>query len=118
MRVQRHSVVAFLKALAGPIVWAAHFFSIYLADAFLCTGQVPHTAAVRWIGLAATVAALAVLAVVAAGFARSMRAAGNGTAQAESSFAFAAPLAVLSMVAIAWTSMPLLLLPMCSVGYG
>ena len=40
-----------LLALTGPIVWAGHFFGVYLTEALLCSTPGPATGAqVRWIG--------------------------------------------------------------------
>jgi hypothetical protein len=103
-----------VKALAGPIVWAAHFFFLYLTEAFACTGQGSSTAAVRWIGIAATLVALAVLALFSIGLAGVRHQ--TETAATDSALGIAVPLAVLSMVAIIWTSIPLFLFPACVPG--
>jgi hypothetical protein len=53
-----------LIALAGPIVWAAHFFFIYSMEAIICTRAAAPSHAMRWIGIAATVTAIGLLAVL------------------------------------------------------
>ena len=109
---QPDSVIDLVKPLTGPIVWAAHFFFLYLTEAFACAGSSLPAEAVRWSGLVATTTALAALALYLARlypFRQQDR-----TAQAEAAFIFGAPLALLSMVAILWTAMPLLLFPACA----
>ncbi len=106
------SVIDLVKVLIGPIVWAAHFFFLYLTEAFACAGSNSLTDAMRWSGLAATLAALAVLALYFTRV-RPLRHQ-DRTARAEPAFNFGAPLALLSMVATLWTAIPLLLLPACA----
>jgi phosphatidylserine synthase len=109
---QPDSVIYLLKALAGPSVWAAHFFFLYLTEAFACAGSSSPTEALRWSGLAATLAALAVLALYLTRVYKFRQQ--DRTAQVEAAFIFSAPLALLSMVATLWTAIPLLLLPACA----
>jgi len=109
---QPDSVIDLVKALTGPIVWAAHFFFLYLNEAFQCAGSNSPTEAVRWSGLVATITAVAALALYLARvypFRQHDR-----TAQLEAALSFGGPLALLSMVAIFWTAIPLLLLPACA----
>jgi hypothetical protein len=101
---------------ARPLVWAAHFFILYLAEAFACTDSGGNAIAVRWIGASATIVALAVLAWWGARFPRTARRSGDGCASPDSLFAFAVPLTLLSMLAILWSSIPLFLLPACAAG--
>ena len=51
-----------LLAFTGPLVWAGHFFGLYLTEALLCSTS-PSAAAIqiRWIGAGLTVIALAAL---------------------------------------------------------
>jgi hypothetical protein len=105
-------------ALTGPIVWAAHFFILYLAEAFTCTSAGIAHDAVRWIGAGATAAALAILAVWSMRFSKTARGSVGGLSQPEVRFAFAVPLALLSAIAILWSAMPLVLLPVCTQGTG
>ena len=113
MMTQPRSILELMKALAGPIIWAAHFFLLYLVEAFACTSQ-GATGVVRWTGLAATAAALGVLALLYLRSTRVLYAPGEGVAQNQALTAFARPLILLSMVAILWTSAVLLLLPACA----
>jgi hypothetical protein len=115
MTAQPHSMRAIIGALAGPIVWAGHFFFLYLMEAFACTSQGASASAVRGTGIAATAAALGVLALLSL---RSARVSHEPEAvRPESTFAFAGALTLLSMVAIVWTSAPLFLLPACVPAY-
>jgi hypothetical protein len=101
-------------ALAGPIVWAAHFFTLYLAEAFACSAGAAPAAAVRWIGTTATIVALGSLAVW--GTRKGVRASKSQSLRVDVPLAFAVPLTFLSTVAILWSAMPLFLLPACAAG--
>ncbi len=114
MNTQPRPMSDLVLALTGPIVWAAHFFFLYLAEAFLCSGQIPATGmAVRATGAAATVVALTALVLFALR-SRTAGRSGSGSAQTGTALGFAVPLALLSMVAVLWSSVPLLLLPACA----
>jgi hypothetical protein len=107
MKPRPSSMIDFVKALAGPIVWAGHFFFLYLTEAFAGAGGSP-AAAVRWSGIGATLVALAALALFSM---RSSVVYGRGnSALAEPAFPFAKPLIFLSMIAVVWSSLPLFLL--------
>jgi hypothetical protein len=111
-----HSRLVVLKALAGPIVWAGHFFFLYLLEAFLCTADAAYIGVVRWTGIAATAAALGLLALLVLSSGRASNGSIVNTAR-DDPMAFAVPLTLLSMVAVAWASMPLFLLPACLSAY-
>jgi hypothetical protein len=49
----------FILALAGPIVWAAHFFIVYGLEAAVCATAESPTLTMRWIIAAATATAVA-----------------------------------------------------------
>jgi len=115
MSARRDSVIDLVKAVTGPIVWAIHFFFLYLTEAFACANRGLPTDAVRWSGLAATLAAVALLALFSTRFGRSHQQ--DRTAQTQPAFKLGAPLALLSMVAIVWTAIPLLLLPACAPAF-
>ena len=119
MSAQPRPASDLLIASFGPIVWAAHFAALYLTEAFLCSPPEPATGAqIRWIGAALTLFALAALIAFAA---RSRyvlwypddKRTGSGALSA-----FAGPLAILSILAILWTTFPLFLLPACAPGGG
>ena len=54
----------FLWALAGPIVWAAHFFLVYGVEAVICTRAASPSVAMQWIVAGATATALGALIIV------------------------------------------------------
>ena len=114
MNPRPRALTHLLVALTGPIVWAAHFFVLYLTEAFACGGGAAADAAVRWIGATATLGALSTVAVW--GAQRAFRRSKRLSLQEDAPLAFAAPLTLLSVVAILWSAMPLLLLPACSAG--
>jgi len=49
----------FVLALAGPLVWAAHFFIVYGVEAVVCAKTDSPTFTMRWIIGAATATAVA-----------------------------------------------------------
>jgi hypothetical protein len=111
MTSETRPVTDLLIAFAGPIVWAGHFFGVYLTEALHCPAQVPPAqATVRSIGVALTVLALAAMLAFAIRHHRDARA-GRSFA-----LGFAFPLTLLSALAVFWTSVPLFLLPACAPG--
>jgi len=106
-------VTDIVLALSGPLVWAAHFFVLYLTEAFACAGQPTPAGMVPWIGAIATAAALFALGLLALGIPKPLTAQANAADATAASFAFATPLTLLSMIAIMWTSIPLILMPAC-----
>jgi len=110
MRARPRSMFDLLFALAGPIVWAIHFFGLYLAEAFLCP-PVLSTASViiRPFAVALTVVALMVLV----GLRVNMRAPTEMPSGTSDALSFERPLVDLSIVAVVWTSIPLLLVEPC-----
>jgi hypothetical protein len=90
-----------LLALVGPMIWAAHFFAVYLAEAVLCSPDVAADRAVPAVGVGLTVAALIVLIWVR------RRAAGGAVSW------FVRPLIDLSIVAVVLTAIPLLMIEAC-----
>jgi hypothetical protein len=107
-------VTDIVLALSGPLIWAAHFFVLYLTEAFACAGgETTPTAMVRWIGAIATAAALFALGPLVLGIPKPLTAQVDAPDATAASFAFATPLNLLSMIAIVWTSIPLILMPAC-----
>ena len=53
----------FVWMLAGPIVWAAHFFLVYGVEAVICTRAASPVTTMRWIVAVATALALGALVV-------------------------------------------------------
>ena len=103
-------VTDIVLALSGALIWAGHFFVLYLSEAFACAGPTTPTGLVRWIGAIATATALFALGLLVLGIPKPLTTQANATA---ASFAFATPLNLLSMIAIVWTSIPLILMPAC-----
>ncbi len=108
-----------LFVLGGLLIWAAHFGFVYVFNALACArgfqglrlfgfGAVPVT-----IGLATTIAAVAVLALLII----ALRAPGRVNAMHGPSADFlrhlSTAVSLLSLVAIGWTSLPALLVPPC-----
>lgn len=60
----------FIVCLAGPCVWAAHFFVVYGAESVVCVAAASPASAMRWTILAATAAALALIAAPLVSFGR------------------------------------------------
>ena len=107
-----------LLALAGPMVWAGHFFGLYLTEAVLCSTPAPAGAQVRWIGAGLTVIALAALAAFALRHRHGFHLFACDATGASAALSFAGPLTIVSILAVLWTSIPLFLLPACAPGGG
>jgi len=107
MSVRTRPVGDLLFALIGPMVWAAHFFVVYLLEAMLCVPGASDSGAARIAAAFATVIALVVL--ICARLSRRTDCV-DGLSQ---SFSFTRPLIYLSMVAVLWTSLPLLVVQTC-----
>ena len=104
-----------LLALTGPIVWAGHFFSLYLTEALLCsTPALAAGAQVRWIGAGLTFIALGGLVAFALRHRHDFHLFAGDAAGASAALSFAGPLTIVSILAVLWTSLPLFLLPACA----
>jgi hypothetical protein len=114
MNARPKPIVDCMPALAGPLVWAMHFFILYGSEALACTEPGAPGNAVRWIGAVATIAALTALSLLPLGIRRTLVAPVQEAGSTEASLAFAGPLTLLSMIAIVWTSLPLVMLPACA----
>ncbi len=113
MSAQVRSIGSMLLLLAGPLVWAAHFFALYLTESFGCDGV--NKEIVRAVGAGYTLLALTVVAWTAWVFGRSRpQEYGNVSLAAR----FALPLVLLSGVAIVWAALPVILLSPCTVAIG
>ena len=106
-----------LLACTGPLVWAGHFFGLYLTEALFCSTS-PSAAAiqVRWIGAGLTVIALAALIAFAVCARYSTDGLNELSADTGALFSLAGPLTILSILAVLWSSIPLFLLPACAPG--
>jgi hypothetical protein len=105
--------------LAGPLVWAAHFFSMYTAETLFCIGPGAASRGGQLVLVAGTLTAAALGAVLAMLAARPSlgRTAPQATeAIARSLFWRDAPtaLAALAMLGVLWTALPVLLVPACA----
>ena len=101
MSTRVHTVGQALLGLIGPIIWAAHFFSLYLAEALLCVSA-DAGSSVRLAGGGLTLAAIAALI-----YARKRAAEGPWASLIR-------PLIDLSILAIVWTAIPLITLQSCT----
>lgn len=105
----------FLWVLSGPIIWAVHFFSIYLVEALLCTASMPSGSAMTAATSILTGAALlAMFAIVAHRIPLSEI--GLNSAHDEKGFlAFlTAILVILSALAVIWVTIPGVWLSVCA----
>jgi len=91
-----------LLALIGPMIWAAHFFAVYLVEAVLCSPAVSANSAVHVAGVGLTIGALVALLSV-----RRISKQGAWTA-------FARPLIDLSIVAVVLTAIPFVMIASCA----
>jgi hypothetical protein len=101
MRQRIATVSEAALVVVGPMIWAAHFFLVYLAEAVLCSPAVAADGAVRAAGGALTIAA-----IVALVWARA-------TATRHVLHALARPLVDLSIAAVVLTAIPLLIISSC-----
>jgi hypothetical protein len=97
-------MLAFLSGLAGPIIWAAHFFAMYLAESVFCDPSALHAVAVRVAMIGLSTIAIAALLVV--------RWQIRGTTPPRP-LAWTRPLIDLSIVAVLWTSLPIFIVNVC-----
>ena len=98
-------------ALTGPAIWAAHFFGLYLTEAFLCPA--PQAASqVHLITLVLTATGVAALGALMLWQVlwKERSPDGNGRFLRDVSMALAAT----SMLAVLWGSLPAMLLPACT----
>lgn len=111
---------AFLRALAGPIVWAAHFFAIYIAEALVCTAASPTSSAMRMTTLLLTLLALLALAAIIVSARQAFADPGKTTEGRDRDFLPAATLslALISCLAVIWTAAPAFFLPVCAFSPG
>lgn len=116
--MESHFVGAMLRMLSGLLIWATHFVLLYVFSALACARGFWGW---RWLGIGvvpwfvgvATLAAVAAVLIVAV---RSLRYAG-GRLPPENASRFVhwmtAAIGGLSLLAILWNAMPVLLVPVC-----
>ena len=112
--MQKRFSRAFLFMLASPIIWAAHFMFIYGVNGVACARPALHTIwagmpVSSWIIVAASVLALAAMALIYWRQRRDMLRTGEPGFLAW----LAGMLSVLLAVAVVWETMPVLLVPAC-----
>lgn len=124
---QRRSVTELLVALAGPAIWFAHFGTAYSLQGFGCTiaGGTDPSGAVRagvWAALilSSATAVLALALVLLLRYRRSTRDRSDANTQDEWSFLHYLQFAIagLSLVAVLWTTLAVLLVPTCAPIFG
>jgi hypothetical protein len=101
----------FVACLAGPTIWALHFFVVYGAETVVCLTVSPSSNAMQWTVIAATGAALAAIAVAVMRHPHDTRAADGATRGFLRMLALS--LAALSTAAILATAFMGLRLPAC-----
>jgi len=100
MTARPRTTASALIGLIGPIIWAAHFFSVYLAESLLCSS----TEADKLVRLAGVILTI----VAAAGLLWARR------RSVDSEWAWLIrPLIDISIIAVIWTSIPLFTLQAC-----
>lgn len=113
-----------LRMLSGALIWASHFAVIYIFTALACARGFWDSSwldigVVAWVIGAATLAAVLAASAISV---QAMRAARNQAAQ-ENAARFVhwmtAAIAGLSLVAIIWEAVPVLIVPACGLrGFG
>jgi hypothetical protein len=108
-----------LQLCTGPVIWFAHFATLYAAEALICTPGLASAGAMTWVAGAATLAALAGLG----GFGvMLLRRPAHDPAGRHGGAAFLRSatiwLAVLSAIAVVWVALPLAVLPVCASAAG
>lgn len=108
---QDRSIAALIACLAGPVIWAAHFFLLYGLEAPLCSraGFTNPAALFGTIASVATAGALAALTIVLTMLLR--RAARRGSTFLNR---IATGLALLATAGVLWVAMPAVLLQACA----
>jgi hypothetical protein len=114
-RPRPRPVLDLIFAMAGPIVWAMHFFALYLAEAFFCPPAVSAGS-----GIIRPFAAILTVMALAALIALRVKSSTPSEPPVETSGAlsFRRPLVDISIVAVLWTSIPLFLIEACARGAG
>ena len=94
-----------LASLLGPLVWIGYFLAVYAVQGLACRGDAPAGGSATIFVIVATVLALGILLVA---LVVQWKARGGDFLRR-----IAVPLTVLSILGVAWTGMPALLLPAC-----
>ena len=104
-----------LFAMAGPMVWAVHFFGLYLAESFLCPPSFSAAGAI----IRPFAAVLTVMALMALVWLRlNTPAPAENSSTTANALPFQRPLVDISIVAVVWTSIPVFLIGACAGSAG
>jgi hypothetical protein len=104
-----------LRLFVGPVVWFLHLALLYGAEALICTPPVGSGRAIMWLSIAATVAALGMLAFLTV--VSAPRAEGRPSEHTVAAYLhnMARLLAVLAAIGVIWNAIPVALVPVCAV---
>jgi hypothetical protein len=106
---------SFLLIFSGPIIWAVHFLAIYGGTGVVCAR--PAAARLQWFGLHAAdwlTLIASVMAIAAIGIVLlRVRKKNDHAGRAEFTPWITAGLGMLSIIAILWETLPILLVPAC-----
>lgn len=115
-RLGSGSIKELAIALTGPMIWAAHFFAVYTAEAFLCNGGTssPTAVAIRPIGFVVTVIAVAALGTFVSWQALPLTRSQPAHSTNEQFLReISIGLAAIALLAVVWGALPAMLLPAC-----
>jgi hypothetical protein len=109
----------FVALFIGPLIWFAHFVTLYGAEALICTPGLATAGAMTWTAGAATLAALVALG----GFGvmlkrRPLHDPEGGHSGARFLRSATLLLAMLSAIAVVWVGLPVTVLPVCASAAG
>ena len=115
-QISTGSIKELAFALTGPVLWAAHFFAVYMTEALLCNGGTssPAVGVVRPIGVTLTVIAITALGVLVTWQALPLRRPQRGDSRnAHFLREISIALAAIALLAVIWGGLPAMLLPAC-----
>jgi hypothetical protein len=119
MRTGSRSTGELALALAGPTVWAVHFFLMYGAEVVICTGPAATSRAGQALPVAialTVVAMVGLLCILVRRFAldRQAHQAADDTHGSLFWRDASTALAALAMLGVLWVALPAILLPACA----
>lgn len=103
----------FLRIFVGPVIWFIHLVLLYGAEALLCMPPAGSGRTTIWVGISATVAALAALVLVAVSAQRADKRSKHAGATFLGDTTLS--LALLSAVGVIWNALPLALVRACEL---
>ena len=107
-----------LRLFIGPAVWFLHLAFLYGAAALICTPPVGSVRTMTWLGAAATVTALVVLAMFAIASMRRVEDPPGEHTGAAFLRRTVLLLALLSAIGVIWSAVPLAMVPACALTAG